>query len=147
MQLQQQSNKDLSISNKFHISKRSSKRVPHYFTYANSVPGPSPAGGRWGPAPRLKSVPPHFMFGPPVAAYIQYCILKRCPPLLVLAPPGFWPLLLLHPDDGLAQYHAQLQYIHAKKNKQHFRATMFSSVFSVLCDLNTHRNFDDFTMT
>ena len=36
--------------------------------------------------PHLKSVPPHFMFGPPVAAYIQYCILKMCPPLLVFGP-------------------------------------------------------------
>jgi len=38
--------------------------------------------------PRLKSVPPHFTFGPPVAAYIQYCILKMWPPLLVFAPPA-----------------------------------------------------------
>jgi len=29
--------------------------------------GSSSAGGQWCPAP-------HFMFGPPVAAYIQYCI-------------------------------------------------------------------------
>jgi len=25
-------------------------------------------------------MPPHFTFGPPVAAYIQYCIFKMCPP-------------------------------------------------------------------
>jgi len=37
--------------------------------------------------PHLKSVPPHFMFGPPVAAYIQYCILKMCHPLLVFGSP------------------------------------------------------------
>ena len=38
--------------------------------------------------PHLKSVPPHFTFGPPVAAYIQYCILKMWPPLLVFGPPS-----------------------------------------------------------
>ena len=48
--------------------------------------GPSPAGGQWCPAPHLKSVPPHFTFGSPVATYIQYCILKMFPPLLVVAP-------------------------------------------------------------
>jgi len=53
--------------------------------------------------PHLKSVPPHFTFGPLVAAYIQYCILKMWSPLLVLAPPsGFWPPLLLNPGDGPA---------------------------------------------
>ena len=58
--------------------------------------GPSPTGGPVVPAPpHLKSVPPHFTFGPPVAAYIQYCILKMCPP-----PSGFWPPLLLNPGDG-----------------------------------------------
>jgi len=55
-------------------------------------PGSSPAGGQWCPHPHLKSVPPHFTFSPLVATYIQYSILKMCPPLLVLAPPsGFWP--------------------------------------------------------
>ena len=40
----------------------------------------------------LKSVPPHFTFGPPVAAYIQYCILKMWPLFWFLAPLfGFWP--------------------------------------------------------
>jgi len=39
--------------------------------------------------PHLKSVPPHFTFGPPVAAYIQYCILK------IWSPSVFWPLLLV----------------------------------------------------
>jgi len=68
--------------------------------------------------PDLKSVPPHFTFGPPFATYIQYCIFKMWHPfwfwplLLVLAPPGFgpslwfwppfwfWPSLLLNPGDG-----------------------------------------------
>jgi len=45
------------------------------------------SGGAGGARPlHLKSVPPHFRFGPPVAAHIQYCILKMCPP-----PSGFWP--------------------------------------------------------
>jgi len=35
-------------------------------------------------------VPPHFTFGPPVATYIQYCILKM------------WLPLLLNPGDGPA---------------------------------------------
>ena len=43
----------------------------------------------------------HFTFGPPVAAYIQYCILKISLPFWFWAPPsGFWPPLLLHPGDG-----------------------------------------------
>jgi len=48
--------------------------------------------GAW--APHLKSVPLHFTFGPPVAAYIQYCILNMCPPFWFLSPP------LLNPGDG-----------------------------------------------
>ena len=31
--------------------------------------------------------PPNFTFGPPIAAYIQYCILKISPPLLVFGSP------------------------------------------------------------
>ena len=64
--------------------------------------GPSPAGGSVVPGPpHLKSVPPNFTFGPPVAAYIQYCIFKMWPPLLVFGP-SFWFLapLLLNPGDG-----------------------------------------------
>ena len=46
-----------------------------------SSSGPSPAGGgHWCPAPHLKSVRPNFMFGTPVAAYIQYCIKNYGPP-------------------------------------------------------------------
>jgi len=37
-------------------------------------------GGQCCPAPYSKSLPPYFMFGPPVTTYIQYCILKVCPP-------------------------------------------------------------------
>ena len=41
--------------------------------------------------PYLKSVPPHFTFGPPVAAFIQYCIVKMWTPFCFFAPPsGFW---------------------------------------------------------
>jgi len=51
--------------------------------------GPSLAGGQWCPAPPFEIGSPHFTFGPPVAAYIQYCILKMCPPAV------FWPLHLV----------------------------------------------------
>jgi len=47
------------------------------------------SGGPVVPVPHLKSVPPHFTFGPPVAAYINTVFLK-CDP-----PSGFWPLLLV----------------------------------------------------
>jgi len=47
--------------------------------------------------PHLKSAPLHFTFGPPVAAYIQYCIFKMWP------SSGFWPPLLLNPGDGPAE--------------------------------------------
>jgi len=33
---------------------------------------------------------PHFTFGPLVAAYIQYSMLKMCPPFWFMAPPVFW---------------------------------------------------------
>ena len=39
-----------------------------------STQGRRQRGSQWCLAPHLKSVPPHFTFGPPVAAYIQYCI-------------------------------------------------------------------------
>jgi len=54
-------------------------------------------GGQWCPAPHLKSVNPHFMFCPLVAAYIQYSIFKMWPPFWFLAP------LLLYPGNGPAQ--------------------------------------------
>ena len=66
-------------------------------------PGPSTAGGgQWCPAPPFEIGAPHFTFGPQVAAYIQYCILKTWPSLLVFGPLffGFWPPLLLNPGDG-----------------------------------------------
>jgi len=46
-------------------------------------------GGSGARTPHLTSVPPHLTFGPPLAAYIQYYILKMWP------PSGFWPLLLV----------------------------------------------------
>jgi len=63
--------------------------------------GSSPAGGQWCPAPHLKSVSPISRMGPPVAAYIQYCIWKMWSPLLVFGP-SIWFLapLLLNPGDG-----------------------------------------------
>ena len=49
--------------------------------------------GQWCPAPPFKIGAPHFTFGSPVAAYIQYCILKMGPSLLVFGP-SFWVLAL-----------------------------------------------------
>ena len=54
--------------------------------------GPSPAVGSVVPVPHLKFVPAHFMFGPPVAAYIQYCVVKMW--LLRLRNPGDGPTLV-----------------------------------------------------
>ena len=52
-------------------------------------------------SPIWNRCPPHFTFGPPAAAYIQYCIFKMWPPLLVFGP-SFWFLapLQLNPGDG-----------------------------------------------
>jgi len=52
-------------------------------------PGASPGGAVLPVPPHLKSVPPHFTFGPPVVAHIQYGILKMLAPLLL--NPGDWP--------------------------------------------------------
>jgi len=41
-------------------------------------------GGQWCPAPAFEICAPHFRFGPLVAAYIQYRILKIGPPLLLI---------------------------------------------------------------
>jgi len=51
-------------------------------------------GGPVVPDPPFEIGAPHFTFGLPVAADIQYCIWKIWPPLLFLAP------LLLNPGDG-----------------------------------------------
>ena len=58
--------------------------------------------------PRLKSVPAHFTFGPLVAAYFPFSILKMWPPF------GFWPLLvfaplLLNPGDE-PEYHTSYNF-------------------------------------
>jgi len=47
-------------------------------------------GGQWCLASPFEIGAPHFTFGPPVATYIQHCILK------------IWPSLLLNPGDGPA---------------------------------------------
>jgi len=46
-------------------------------------------GEQWCPAPPFEIGAPHLTFGPPVAAYIQYCIFKIWPPF------WFWPLFLV----------------------------------------------------
>jgi len=69
-------------------------------------------GGPVVPAPPFEIRAPHFMFGPPVASYIQYHILKMWPPYWFLASPsGFWPPLLLNPGDG-PDFSTRARYIH-----------------------------------
>jgi len=55
-------------------------------------PGPSPGVASGARYPHLKSVTPRYVFGPPVAAYIQYCI-SMVPPLC-----GFCPLMQIPGD-------------------------------------------------
>ena len=52
--------------------------------------------GQWCPAPHLKSVPSHFMFGPRLLHTSNIVFLKCA------APCGFWPPLLGNPGDGPA---------------------------------------------
>ena len=68
------------------------QRIGHEWT--THLPGSSPAGGQWCPDPPFEIGAPHFTFGPPVAAYIQYCIFKMWPLLLVFGPPA------ANPGDG-----------------------------------------------
>ena len=56
--------------------------------------GPSPAGGQVVPGPPFEICGPHFTFGPLVAAYIQYSILK------MWHPSGFWAPPAAKPGDG-----------------------------------------------
>ena len=51
--------------------------------YTHVISESSPAGKPVVPSPPFKIYAPHFMFGFPVAAYIQYC---NCNPLWLLAP-------------------------------------------------------------
>jgi len=46
------------------------------------------SGGPVVPGPPFEISTPGLTFGPPVAAYIQYCILKMCPPFGFLALPA-----------------------------------------------------------
>jgi len=55
--------------------------------------GPSPAGDQWCPAPQLKSVLPHFTFGPRLLHTSNTVFWKCCPLFWFLAP------LLLNPGD------------------------------------------------
>ena len=56
-----------------------------YYRYTQ---GRRQRGGRWCPAPPFEIGAPHFTFVPPVAAYIQYCILKMCPPCCYILATG-----------------------------------------------------------
>ena len=53
------------------------------------------------PGPPFEICAPAFHVGSLVAAYTQYSIFNMCTPFWFLAPLfGFWPPLLLNPDDG-----------------------------------------------
>ena len=68
--------------------------------YVSSAQGRSQRGAVV-PGPPFEIGSPHFSFGPPLTAYIQYYILKIWPPLLAFGP-SFCYLapLLLNPGDG-----------------------------------------------
>jgi len=105
-----QSTTAYSVCRKPHIPKATLGRIENNCSEPRTMLlnpfGFSDCQGRrqWGASgvrpPHLKSVPPYFMFGSPVAAYIQYCIFKMWPPLLVFGPSWFLAPLLLHPGDG-----------------------------------------------
>jgi len=73
--------------------------TPHAFLVRAKAVASRGISGAW--PPHLKSVPHHLTFGPPVAAYFQYCILKMWPPLLVFGPSWFWPPCCLILATGL----------------------------------------------
>jgi len=68
-------------------------------------PGPSPAGGPVVPGPPIRNRCPSISrLAPPVAACIQYFMLKMWTSLLVFGPP--W---LLNPGDGSASFQKSLE--------------------------------------
>ena len=67
---------------------KATRQVYSYRMENHTNPGPSPAGEAVVPGSPFEIGAPHFTFGPPVAAYIQYCILKMWPPFWFLAPPA-----------------------------------------------------------
>jgi len=72
----------------------------HEVDTVEQIPRAVASGGQWCPARPFEIGVPHFTFGRPVAAYIQYCILKMCPPLLVFGPSFcFLAPLLVNPGD------------------------------------------------
>jgi len=79
--------------------------------------GPSPAGWAVVPAPQFEIGAPHFMFGPLVATYIQYCIFKMWPPLLVFGL-SFWFLdpLLVNPGDGIVLKRGGMMVVFMSQN-------------------------------
>ena len=57
------------------------RREEYYVTHGHGTSRSVASGGASGARPPpLKSVPLHFTFGPLVAPYIQYSVLKTCPP-------------------------------------------------------------------
>ena len=67
--------------------KRAEMQMSTVDSYQYSA-GPSPAGEPVVPGPPIWYRCPHFTFGPPVATYIQYCILKMWSPFWFLVPPA-----------------------------------------------------------
>jgi len=94
-------------------------------------------GGQWCPDPPFKFGAPHFMFGPPVAAYIQYCILKCGPPLVF--GPSFW---FLAPPAAISWQRAWGDANLLLPNFYVLPALSSQlSVFSKLCIMNTLLHF------
>jgi len=94
----------ISVLNTFKITcphQEHRRNMTEYSFYA----GPSPAGGSAVPGTTFKICAPHVMFGAPVAAYIQNCFQKMCPPC------GFWTLAK---SWRRAWFHNSIRYRNAK---------------------------------
>jgi len=88
------------------------KRIVSFSQNSNQSPNISPNDqhlfskqgrrqqGGSGARPPIWNWCPPFHVWPPVATYIQYCILKMWPPLLAFGPSWFLPTLLLNTGDG-----------------------------------------------
>jgi len=61
--------------------------------------------GQWCPALPIWNLCPPFTFDPWLLHTSHTVFLKCGPPFWFLAPPGFWPPLLLYPGDGPGSHH------------------------------------------
>jgi len=88
-------------------------------------PGPSPAGGPVVPGPPIRNRCPSISrLAPPVAACIQYFMLKMWTSLLVFGPP--W---LLNPGDGPASFQKSLEQ---RKDEKHVFSSDFKNQINIL---------------